>query len=228
MAQEMNQYRDEVSVQYYIPMIFEGGMDKEECDMYYNQVAAQQNGGTTPFSEDTRRIVPRDNVDSSRIVTASILRKSRYPKSTESISRPRHVRRFSFSNNRATESDRSSTSSKLRRSTSMRKIVSPRVLFHEKVQVVLIDSIDDISPDIQRNLWMSCEELEICMQEAMQAKLEEDIENQKQQISDEYDDYKDGLAERRNSNTSVIDDDERLYEIPQKYSLMYNITPPMA
>ena len=110
----------------------------------------------------------------------------------------------------------------------MRKIVSPRVLFHEKVQVVLIDSIDDISPDIQRNLWMSCEELEICMQEAMQAKLEEDIENQKQQISDEYDDYKDGLAERRNSNTSVIDDDERLYEIPQKYSLMYNITPPMA
>ena len=228
MAQEMNQYRDEVSVQYYIPMIFEGGMDKEESDMYYNQVAAQQNGGTTPFSEDTRRIVPRDNVDSSRIVTASILRKSRYPKSTESISRPRHVRRFSFSNNRATESDRSSTSSKLRRSTSMRKIVSPRVLFHEKVQVVLIDSIDDISPDIQRNLWMSCEELEICMQEAMQAKLEEDIENQKQQISDEYDDYKDGLAERRNSNTSVIDDDERLYEIPQKYSLMYNITPPMA
>ena len=219
-------------LQYYCPILFEGGMDIEECDMYYSQVTVQQNGGTTPPREETRRIVPRDTLSLSRNATPSILRKSRYSKPTEANTRPRFVRRFSFSNHKIQDTVTKSTECnlRLRRSNSMRKIISPRVVFHENVHVATIDSIDDIPCDVQQNLWMSRDELMICMHDAAIAKLEEEIMRQKQQLlEEEY--FKEGMAERRNSNTSVIDDDEHIYENAREcknQNQTYFVVPPMA
>ena len=224
-------------LQYYCPILFEGGMDIEECDMYYSQVTVQQNGGTTPPREETRRIVPRDALSLSRNATTSILRKSRYSKPTEANTRPRFVRRFSFSNHKVQDTETRDTECnvRLRRSNSMRKIISPRVVFHENVHVVTIDSIDDIPCDVQQNLWMSRDELMICMHDAAIAKLEEEIMRQKQQLleeeGEEEDYFKEGMAERRNSNTSVIDDDEHIYENAREcknQNQTYFVVPPMA
>jgi hypothetical protein len=205
---------------YYSPILFEGGMDIEECDMYYNQVAMQQNGGKCLSRQEPHRIVPHDTILSSKCEIASILRKSRYtkgikPKET-SDTKPSFVRRFSFSNHKQQTDESQSEISRLRRSNSMQRIECHRVRFHAGVHVVTIDSIDDIPHDIQRNLWMSQDELLICMHEAAIAQLEEEILLEKQKIlgqkggEDEL--CKEGMVERRNSNTSVIDDEESLFE----------------
>ena len=66
---------------------------------------------------------------------------------------------------------------------------------------------------------MSRDELSFCMHEAMIAKQQEESILEKQQLleeGEEADQFKEGMAERRNSNTSVTDDidddDESFYE----------------
>ena len=120
----------------------------------------------------------------------------------------------------------------------MRKIISPRVEFDESVHVLMITSIDDIPQDIQRNLWMSRDELMICMHEAAIARREEEMKRQKQQIiatliddgEAEEDQYKEGILGRRNSNTSVIDDEEQIFGTDEckSHTHAYYIVPPVA
>ena len=202
-------------LQYYCPILFEGGMDIEECEMYYNQVAVQQNGGTSPSRNETCHIIPQDTILLSRNEIASILRKSRYEKPKETSTRPSFVRRFSFSNHKLNNETQSVFSS-LRRSNSIQRNIAPRVKFHEDVHVVTIDSLDDIPFEIRHKLWMSRDEISFCMHEAaIVAKRLEDIIREKQKLleeeSEEADQAKEVMAERRHSNTSVtdnIDDDD--------------------
>jgi hypothetical protein len=221
-------------LQYYCPILFEGGMDIEECEMYYRQVDVQQNGGTIPSREVLRRIVPRDTISLTQTETTSILRKSRYTKPKETNTRPSFVRRFSFSNHKIQDYETQPAWCSLRRSNSMRRINCPRVKFNENVHVVTINAIDDIPHDIQQNLWMSADELLICMHEAAIAKLEEEIMREQQQLleeeGEEEEQFKEGMAERRNSNTSVIDDDESfiVQECKMNHNQTYFVIPPVA
>jgi hypothetical protein len=60
-------------LQYEYPIVFQGAMNSEECDMYYSLMDAQQNGGAYPLREQSRRVVPRDIATSAKNTPTSIL-----------------------------------------------------------------------------------------------------------------------------------------------------------
>jgi hypothetical protein len=207
-------YLQNDGLKYDIPILFQGGMDTEECEMYYNLVDAQQTGGVYRHSrKSSRRIVPRETSLSTTTTATptSILKKSRYTKPIEACRRPGLVRRFSFSDKGKKEIEVASINT-LRRSTSMCNFDTPRVGFHEVVHVVTIYPIDEIPYDVRHNLWMSYDELMISMHEAAIEKIEEEIAKRKQEDKSII-----SVVERRNSDTSVImEDGKRARETEMK------------
>ena len=192
--------------------------------MYNNQITVQQNGGTSPSRQEACCVVPRDTILLSKNET-SIIRKFRCSKPNETSIRPS----FSVNTHKPSNNENRSTVCDLPRSSSIQRIISPRVRFHENVHVVAIDSVDDIPHEIRQNLWMSRDELSFCMHEAMIAKQQEESILEKQQLleeGEEADQFKEGKAERRNSNTSVTDDvdddNESFYESLQESIKNYN------
>jgi hypothetical protein len=194
-------YLQNDAVQYDIPILFQGGMDTEECEIYYNLIEAQQSGGVYRHSRQLcRRVLSHDGLSSCTTSAAptSILKKSRYTKPTDDCSRPCLVRRFSFSEKGEHKSELPLIGT-LRRSNSLRKLDTRHVAFTEMIRVVTIYPIDEMPYDVRHNLWLSPDELVISMHEAAIEKMEEELAKRKQEEK-----RMDALVERRNSDTSVI------------------------
>jgi hypothetical protein len=127
------------------------------------------------------------------------------------------VRRFSFNHHKQPERDSQQTRATLRRSDSMRSISIPHVTFKDHVRITTIYPINEIPYDVRNNLWMSRDELMMCMHDAAIARMQglDECDESEEFYDDDDDDFViGGVAERRNSNTSVIDDDDSFYVTP--------------
>jgi hypothetical protein len=185
--------------QYFYPIIYQHGMDQRECDLYYNVLNAQQHGGL--FRQPRDYYKPISCQSSVKSAPISILRnKKTQAKRTEVRSRPALIRRVSFSD-QLLGKEQNTFNVKLSRPSSSRIIDRPRVAFAQQVLVTTIYPIVDMPLEVRSNVWMSRDELLICMHDAA-------IEQMEERMASEKEEKLRSSLERRTSCTSVVDSNE--------------------
>jgi hypothetical protein len=182
--------------QYYYPIIYQHGMDQRECGLYYNVLKAQQNGGV--FRQPRACYKPISGPPSVKSTPISILRNNKRPaKRSDDRVRPSLIRRFSFCDQLLEKEQHNTSPATIRRSRSSHIIDRPRVTFAEQVLVTTIHLIAEMPLEVRSNVWMSRDELLVCMHDAA-------IEQMQEQMAEEEEKRRNSLA-RQTSSTSVVD-----------------------
>jgi hypothetical protein len=177
-------YLQENGYQYSYPIMFQGGMDSVECEMYYNILDAQQHGGVQKRKNTSQRCrAVSDNFSTldGKSGPPSILKKSKYTKTSEArydSTRPRLTRAVSISHIQPKDDTRDNHFNTLRRSNSfcyLNEIKSSnRVSFSDHVQINTIYPIHEVPLDVHRNLWSTYAELEYYRQRAYEVCVADD------------------------------------------------------
>ena len=203
-----NMYLQKGGTQFEKPILFEDGMDFEECELYYMTMEAQRNGGVIRSSSmRSANFLTKNTKNSDLSWVPSILRKNKERIRPDARIEKAFPRRNSFS---GIAPIRCSDAGSLRRSTSKRDIrACSHVVFDEKVKVVTIDPISDIPREIRAKLWLSRVEMMNCINDAMKAKEEARIHRQKQ-VEDQIIELEQRLGvnlnfERRGSSDGSVD-----------------------
>jgi hypothetical protein len=150
--------------EYITPIYFEDGMDWGECELYYESIS---NGMAGPRSEihakratKIRRPSKQELQQEARGALRSCLRTSISDKET-----PYRPLRRSISFDTIPRIDR--TYSQLLCDSLDGTFSGPHVNFDDYVSVATITPFDEYPDDVQKSLWMSRDEANICLRDAM-------------------------------------------------------------
>lgn len=196
-------YLQKEGSEFMVPVMFEDGMDYQECELYYASVESQYSGGKLRRLQpcvSRRASTGADLSDLNKpVMLRSCLRKSRFASGRKTRSRA-PVRRCSFTG----VPELADCSPPLMKSDSVRYMPpKPRVAFEEYIQVVTIHSVDDYPYDMREKLWMTRDEMVSSIRHAMA----EDVIKKlllKQKRLTTNDTAEEGVAERKASVDTVI------------------------
>lgn len=151
-------YLQRGGIEFMIPIVFEDGMDFEECELYYASMKSQDTGGSfRGLGLVERRRNRREFTNQLRSPEPCL----RIPKQSFNTKNgfERKVRRCSFGG--LPKLDRPYDRPFLMKASSSRSIADhkPTVAFEEYVQVITIHSIDDLPFDVRSQMWMSRQEM---------------------------------------------------------------------
>ena len=185
-------YLQEDGMQFMKPIVFEDGMDYDECELYYHSIDMQRAGGTLrripapQFRRASCRGIDEmedDNCnpergDSNVTKLRSCLRKTKRFSKYRNPSKPLS-RGCSFT----VKPNKADACPFLVRSNSVQSLDgnSPKVSFEEYVEVVTVHSVHDYPKDVRSAMWMTREEMAIAVRDSMIDDLREECEQLKQQ-----------------------------------------------
>lgn len=164
-------YMRKEQIEYIVPVIFEDGMDFEECQQYYASLKSQE---PTARSSLRTRLQRKSSLRELQQIIAndspSCLRRMPKYKSKIDLEKAK-IRRCSFGGTAPVGNERPC----LQRSNSHRDVgeSSPGVSFHHNVQVWTVYAAYEYPQDIRSQMWMSREEMRHCMQRAVAEKVAE-------------------------------------------------------
>jgi hypothetical protein len=179
-ASSSNQYHEfylqREGMEFSLPILFEDGMDFEECECYYasiqQQSAKQRSILQQIRSPSSFKRALQQETQPGKLSSCSILRSGdnkRLPSAPSNEKDPKEVyrlmRQYSFSSMPQLSQEMPT----LTRSQSCQDLsdVSHHVRFEQHVQIVTIYEAIDYPEDVRRNLWMSREEMSNNMRRAM-------------------------------------------------------------
>ena len=157
--------------EYLVPVIFEDGMDFQECEQYYASLKSQESIGRPSLRTRLQR---KSSLRELQQIIAndspSCLRRQPRYKSKIDLEKAK-VRRCSFNGTAPVAVERPC----LQRSNSQRDVKEskPGVSFDEYVQVWTVFKAYEYPEDIRRAMWMSRDEMKHCMQRAVAEKVAE-------------------------------------------------------
>jgi hypothetical protein len=188
-----------------LPVLFEHGMDIVECDHYYSILDSQARGGALRRPQGLHVSLGGPTTRSATDRPISILRKSRRAKKAPvERSEGMLIRRSSFCGvSPETLKGRVALDSRLVRSKSMQEDTR-NVGFLQFARVYSIPSIEDLPYDIRAALWMSPEEMMICIRDAAIAEMENEIASRDNAETLEYSKDMTPTLQRQESSDSVI------------------------
>jgi hypothetical protein len=217
-------------LQFLTPVIFEDGMDFDECEQYYASINSPESSGRSPPLR--RRIQRKTSLRELHQLTKdspSCLRK--IPRQLENVKVKDlgKMRRCSFAGVVPAGSGKPS----LQRSSSQQNVTetSPQVSFHQHVHVVTIRSALEYPDEVRSKIWMSRDEMRLNMQRAVADKvaerrrenrrLEEERQQQLRAIEEELlvkaEDEKEKerleFVQRHNSDSCVLAECQRTTEV---------------
>jgi hypothetical protein len=155
-------------LQFLTPVIFEDGMDFDECEQYYASMNSPESSGRAPPLR--RRIQRKTSLRELHQLmkdSPSCLRK--IPRQLEKVRDLGKMRRCSFagvSGSGKPPLQRSSSQQDVRES-------SPQVSFHQHVHVVTVRSALEYPDEVRSQIWMSRDEMRFNMQRAVAEKVAE-------------------------------------------------------
>jgi len=170
-------YLQRNGIEFVTTIVFEDGMDYEECELYYASLNSQTVGGIVHPVKSRQPSGSRRTRTSPRLDGAlpirSCLRKSRFT-SSQAERRPRRalIRRCSFSGT-PKQSVARNTPSRTKSSCLEFHAGKPRVAFEPSVRVTTIHSAIDLPDDIRMRCWMTREEMTINIRRAALEDLQE-------------------------------------------------------
>jgi hypothetical protein len=163
-------YINGTELQFLTPVIFEDGMDFDECEQYYASMNSPESSGRAPPLR--RRIQRKTSLRELHQLmkdSPSCLRK--IPRQLEKVRDSGKMRRCSF----AGVAPAGSGKPPLQRSSSQQDVreSSPQVSFHQHVHVVTIRSALEYPDEVRSQIWMSRDEMRFNMQRAVAEKIAE-------------------------------------------------------
>ena len=198
-------YMRKEQIEYIVPVVFEDGMDFEECEQYYASLKSQE---PTARSSLRTRLQRKSSLRELQQIIAndspSCLRRMPRYKSKIDLDKAK-VRRCSFGGTAPVGNERPC----LERSNSHRDVKesSPGVSFHHNVQVWTVYAAYEYPQDIRSQMWMSREEMRHCMQRAVAEKVAErrrmllrQQSLEKKRMEDEQQEEMEKLAQERGNS----------------------------
>jgi hypothetical protein len=211
-------------LEYIVPIVFEDGMDYEECEQYY---ASMKSNETSKLRSCLRTQLQRKSSlrELQQIIASdspSCLRRMPRHKSKIDLNKAR-VRRCSFGGTAPVPEERPT----LQRSNSHRDVneSSPGVSFSRDVLVWTVFHSYEYPDDIRSQMWMSRDEMRHCMQRAVAEKVAErrrqimresqkTVQNdsslrqdkESERLQPEEDTEKKEIVRRQNSGNCVVDE----------------------
>ena len=164
-------YMKKDQVEYIVPVIFEDGMDYQECEQYYASLKSHEPSLRSSLRTRLQRKSSLRELQQiiSTDAPTCLRRKPRYQSHID-LEKAK-VRRCSFGGTAPVPNERPG----LHRSNSDREVKesSPGVSFQRDVQVYEVFHVFEYPPEIRTNMWMSRVEMRQCMQRAVAEKVAE-------------------------------------------------------
>ena len=199
-------YMKKEQVEYIVPVIFEDGMDFQECEQYYASLKSQDlNSRSSLRTRLQRKSSLRELQQIITNDSPSCLKRMPRHKSKIDLEKAK-IRRCSFGGTAPVADGRPT----LQRSNSHRDVKesSPGVSFDEFVQVWTVYASYEYPEDIRSQMWMSREEMKHCMQRAVAEKVAERrrqlIRQQQQEENRRLEEEKKDQVQRQNSDNCVM------------------------
>ena len=210
-------YMKKDQLEYIVPVIFEDGMDFQECEQYYASLKSQE-----PLSRSSlrTRLQRKSSLRELQQIIAndspSCLRRMPKFKSKIDLEKAK-VRRCSFGGTAPVENERPC----LQRSNSHRSVKesSPGVSFDQHVRVWTVYAAYEYPQEIRSQMWMSREEMRHCMQKAVAEKV---AERRRQLLKQQQEQERRRLAEeqkRQEEEQRRAEEEQRQIEEEKKESV---------